>query len=59
MIKYSYNLTTDKQNPLVQQHPVFGRIHTRDYAFYMRKLAFMQQKQKNNPEKREDNHNHG
>jgi hypothetical protein len=57
MIKHSYNVSPDKQNPLIQQHPVFGRIHTRDYAFYMRKLAFMQQPQKGASEKK-DNHHH-
>lgn len=58
MTKHSYYVSPDKQNPLIQQHSVFGRIHTRDYAFYMRKLAFMQQQQKSTVDKKEDNHHH-
>ena len=60
MIKLSYSVLPDKQNPLLQTHSIFGRVHTRDYAFYMRKLAFMQQQQKATPEKKsETNHNNG
>ena len=56
MIKQTYYVSQDKQNPLFQQHCLQGRVHTRDYAFYMRKLTFMQQQQKNTTEKKEDNH---
>jgi hypothetical protein len=52
MIKHTYAVASDKQNPLFQLHYLRGRIHIRDYAFYMRKLAFMQQ-QKNTPEKKD------
>ena len=51
MTKHSFNASADKLNPLFQQHFLPGRVHTRDYAFYMRKLAFMQQ-QKGAPEKK-------
>ncbi len=54
MIKLSYSVLPDKQNPLLQPHSIFGRVHTRDYAFYMRKLAFMQQQQKTTTEKKDD-----
>ncbi len=54
MIKYTYYVSADKQNPLFQQHYLQGRVHVRDYAFYMRKLAFMQQ-QKVASEKKDDN----
>jgi hypothetical protein len=60
MIKQIFYVSPDKQNPLFQQHYLQGRIHARDYAFYMRKLAFMQQ-QKAAPEKKDDtdHHNNG
>lgn len=56
MMKHIYVVTPDKQNPLFQLHYLRGRIHVRDYAFYMRKLAFMQQ-QKNTAEKKDGNGN--
>ena len=43
MIKYSLCPSQDKLNQLFQQHPLQGRVHARDYAFYMKKLSFMQQ----------------
>jgi hypothetical protein len=55
MIKHVYVVASDNQNPLFQLHYLRGRIHIRDYAFYMRKLAFIQF-QKNTPEKKYDNH---
>ena len=54
MIKHTYYVSPDKQNPLFKQHYLQGRVHVRDYAFYMRKLAFMQE-QKGTPEKKDDN----
>lgn len=54
MIKHTYVVASDKQNPLFQLHYQWGRIHVRDYAFYMRKLAFLQH-QKNTPKKKDDN----
>jgi hypothetical protein len=56
MIKQPYYVSPDKQNPFFQQHFLQGRVHTRDYAFYMRKLAFMRQQQKGAPEKKDENH---
>jgi hypothetical protein len=56
MIKLSYPVLPDKQNPLFQQHSIFGHVHTRDYAFYMRKLAFMQQQLKGTAEKKNETH---
>ena len=56
MIKLSYCIPADKQNLNFQQQSVFGRIHTRDYAFYMRKFAFMQQQQKPNADKKTETH---
>ena len=55
MIKYSYYVSPDKQNSLFQQHHLPGRIHARDYGFYMRKLAFMQQQKQATSGKKEDN----
>ena len=43
MIKHVYFVSPDKANPLFQLHYLQGRVHVRDYAFYMRKLTFMQQ----------------
>jgi hypothetical protein len=57
MIKYSYYVSADKLNPLFQQYCLQGRVHVRDHAFYMRKLAFMQQ-QKSTTEKK-DGHRTG
>lgn len=57
MIKYSYYVSPDKQNSLFQQHSLQGSVHARDYAFYMRKLAFMQQQKQATPEKKEDSRN--
>ncbi len=57
MIKLSYYVSADKQNPLFQQYYLQGRVHTRDYAFYMRKLAFMQQHKQSAPVKKEETHN--
>ena len=57
MIKYSYYVSSDKQNPLFQQHCLQGRVHTRDYAFYMRKLSFMQQQRQSATEKKDDTRN--
>lgn len=57
MIKYSYYVSADKQNPLFQQHYLQGRVHARDYAFYMRKLAFMEPHKQAATEKKEDNRN--
>ena len=57
MIKYSYYVSPDKQNPLFQQHCLQGRVHARDYAFYMRKLSFMQQQKQSATEKKEENRN--
>ena len=54
MIKLSYYVSSDKQNPLFQKHCLQDRIHVRDYAFYMRKLAFMQQHKQVTAEKKED-----
>jgi len=54
MIKHSYYAPAGKQNPLFQQHYLQGRVHIRDHAFYMRKLAFMQQ-QKTATEKKDEN----
>lgn len=54
MVKQLFSVMPDKQNPLFQQHCLQGRVHVRDYAFYMRKLAFMQQ-QKNTTDKKEEN----
>ena len=54
MIKHTYYVSPDKQNPLFQQPCLQGRVHVRDYAFYMRKLAFMQE-QKSTTEKKDDN----
>lgn len=61
MIKQTYYVSPDKVNPLFQQHGLQGRVHVRDYAFYMRKLAFMQQPQKATSEKKDNNphNNHG
>lgn len=53
MIKHTYYVSPDKQNPLFQQHYLQGRVHVRDYAFYMRKLAFMQE-QTGTPEKKDE-----
>jgi hypothetical protein len=58
MIKEPYYVSPDKQNPLFQQLFLQGRIHTRDYAFYMRKLAFMQQQQKGATKKKDEIHHH-
>ncbi len=55
MIKYSYYVSPDKQSSLFQQHNLQGRVHARDYGFYMRKLAFMEQQKQTTPEKKEDN----
>ena len=57
MIKQTYYVSPDNQNPLFQLHFFQGRVHTRDYAFYMRKLAFMQQQQKGATEKKDKSHN--
>lgn len=54
MIKHSLCPSQDKLNPLFQQHYLQGRVHARDYAFYMRKLAFTQNKQ-SAPDKKEQN----
>ena len=56
MVKQIFSSTPEKLNPLFQQHILNGRVHIRDYAFYMRKLVHMQQ-QKGNPGKKEDQHN--
>ena len=55
MIKHSLYTSQDKLNPLFQQHYLQGRVHARDYAFYMRKLAFMHQHKQSACEKKEDN----
>ena len=54
MVKQIFSATPDKLNSLFQHHVLNGRVHVRDYAFYMRKLAFMQQ-QKNTAEKKDEN----
>ena len=54
MVKQQLLTSPDKLNSLFQQHMLNGRVHVRDYAFYMRKLAFMQQ-QKNTTEKKVGN----
>ena len=54
MVKQLFSTSPDKLNSLFQQHTLNGRVHVRDYAFYMRKLAFMQQ-QKNTAEKKDEN----
>ena len=56
MIKQIFSASPDKLNPLFQQHLMNGRVHARDYAFYIRKLAFMQQ-QKDTAEKKDQNRN--
>lgn len=54
MVKQTFSTAPEKLNPLFQQYILNGRVHVRDYAFYMRKLAFMQQQQqKNMPGKKE------
>lgn len=55
MVKHSLSSSQDKLNPLFQHHYLQGRVHARDYAFYMRKLSFMQQQQKPAAEKKEEN----
>ena len=47
MVKQTFSTSPEKLNPLFQQHIFNGRVHVRDYAFYMRKLAFIEQQQKN------------
>ena len=54
MVKQLFSVSPDKQKPLFQQHCLQGRVHVRDYAFYMRKLAFMQL-QKNTTGKKDEN----
>ncbi len=54
MVKQIFSTSAGIMNPLFQQHCLQGRVHVRDYAFYMRKLGFIQQ-QKNIIEKREEN----
>ena len=59
MIKHSLYPSQDKLNPLFQHTSLQGRVHVRDYAFYMRKLAFMQQQQKGVHEKKDGNRTNG
>lgn len=54
MVKQLFSASPDKMNPLFQLHVMNGRVHVRDYAFYMRKLAFMEQ-QKKIAEKKDEN----
>ena len=54
MIKHSLYPSQDKLNPLFQHTSLQGRVHVRDYAFYMRKLAFMQQHKQAETEKKEE-----
>jgi hypothetical protein len=54
MVKQLFSASPDKLNPLFQHHVMNGRVHVRDYAFYMRKLAFMEQ-QKKTTEKKDEN----
>lgn len=56
MIKHSLYPSQDKLNPLFQHTSLQGRVHVRDYAFYMRKLAFMQQQQKGATDKKDKSH---
>jgi hypothetical protein len=59
MIKHSYPVPGEKQNPLFQQYYLQGRIHARDYAFYMRKLSFMQQQKPADKKEEDRNNNNG
>ena len=43
MQKNSIHKTGNKLNPLFQQYLLQSRVHTRDYAFFLRKFTFMQQ----------------
>jgi hypothetical protein len=54
MVKQTFPTSPEKLNPLFQQHILNGRVHVRDYAFYMKKLAFMDQPQKNTPGKQNE-----
>lgn len=55
MIKQTFSSSPEKLNPLFQQRILNGRVHVRDYAFYMRKLAFMEHQQKSTmPGKKEE-----
>jgi hypothetical protein len=57
MTKHSFYASSDKLNPLFQQHLPQGRVQARDYAFFMKKYSFMQQHKKSAPEKKEENRN--
>ena len=57
MVKQLFSTAPGKLNPLFQQLVMNGRVHIRDYAFYMRKLAFMQQQQKNDTIKKDERRN--
>ncbi len=57
MIKYTLCPSQVKLDLFFQQHPLQGRVHARDYAFYMRKLAFMQTHKQSASEKKEHNRN--
>ena len=54
MVKQLFSTSPDKLNSLFQQHMLNGRVHVRDYAFYMRKLTFMQST-KNTTNKKDEN----
>jgi hypothetical protein len=51
MVKQTFPTSPEKLNPLFQQHILNGRVHVRDYAFYMRKLVLMQQQKGTNGKK--------
>lgn len=53
MVKQTFPTKPEKLNPLFQQHILNGRVHVRDYAFYMRRFVLMQ-KQKESNGKREE-----
>ncbi len=57
MVKQLFSASPDKLNTLFQQQVLNGRVHVRDYSFYMRKLAFMQQQKKTTEKKGEDRSN--
>ena len=57
MAKQTFSTSPEKLNPLFQQHVLNGRVHVRDYAFYMKKLAFMEQQQKSTHGKQDEQRN--